>query len=70
MGVETVDIHLGEHWEGGAVLVCERSDLVRRAGLLPAKLVAGKGENHEAARREALIERLELTVVRVRQASL
>ena len=58
---------------GGArspVLVGERSDLRCRAGLLSAKLVAGESQDHEATRAQALVERLQLAIVRVRQASL
>ena len=58
---------------GGArcpVLVGERSDLRCRAGLLSAELVARESQDHEATRAQALVERLQLAIVRVRQASL
>ena len=47
VGVEAVDVHLGKHREGGAILVGERADLCSRAWLLPAELVAREGEDHE-----------------------
>ena len=46
MGVRTIDVYLGEHWELYAVLTrCKRLDLLIRARFLPLELIAGKGQN-------------------------
>ena len=57
---------------GGArspVLVGERADLRRAARLLAAELVAREAEDHKPAILVRLVERLQLAIIRGRQAS-
>ena len=60
MGPATVHLHLLEQREGHPeVPLAKGCDLRRGARLLSTELVAGKSEDAEAARMQALMERLE-----------
>ena len=65
MGVVTVHVDLVEHGEADpVVLLAESTDLVRRAGLLLAELVAGKAENLQALFLQVVIKRFQSLVLR------
>ena len=53
----------------GPVVVGEGTDLLRRPRLLSAELIAREGQDHEPTRLQLGVQRLELTIVRVRQTS-
>ena len=64
MGVVAVDVDLGEHREGHAVVdLAELADLLLGAGLLAAELVAREAEHDEALVVQVLVERLEALVL-------
>jgi len=69
MLVEAIDVHLGEHGEGHAIPIGKGTDLFLSAWLLATELVAREGKDHEPTWRQALVQRLKLTIVRVRQTS-
>ena len=65
MGVDAVDLDLGEHRERDGVLVsAEPLDGGLVARFLMAELVAGEAEHGEAAPAKALVQRLEARVLR------
>mmetsp|Transcript_3884 Transcript_3884/g.6410 ORF Transcript_3884/g.6410 Transcript_3884/m.6410 type:complete len:230 (+) Transcript_3884:353-1042(+) len=68
--VEAVHVHLAEDGEAGIVAVGKGTNLLGRAGLLTAKLVARESKDHKPSVAESLVESLQLAVVCVRQASL
>mmetsp|Transcript_25433 Transcript_25433/g.59335 ORF Transcript_25433/g.59335 Transcript_25433/m.59335 type:complete len:316 (-) Transcript_25433:4-951(-) len=67
--VVSVDVDFCEHRKGDAVPVGGRPDFGGPPRLLPAELVARKSQHLEPPRRKTLVERLQLTVVRVCQPS-
>ena len=65
MLVVALNVDLGHHREGHAVvLLTELPDLTRRAGLLPAELVAGETEDHELLASVLFEQGLQLLVLR------
>ena len=64
VGVGAVDVDLGEHREGDAVVdLAELLDLGLGAGLLAPELVAGEAEDDEALVAQLLVERLQPLVL-------
>ena len=69
MGVEPIDVDLGEHLEGDPITVDKAADLGRVALLLLAKLIAREAEDAQAPLIQLLVQLHELGVVAGRQAS-
>ena len=66
----TVDIDLGELWEGNAVTAgAERINLLIAAGCLLAELVAGKIQNLETCIMVCVVDLLQLSILRCETAS-
>ena len=67
--VRPVDVNLLKHREGDAVLASKLDNVLRRARLLRAELIARKAQDHKPLRAIAIVDRLQLAVVCVCQAS-
>src|SRR6202042_220092 len=70
MSVAAVDIDLGEHRKGNAIIDgAELLDLAGVTGFLASELVAWESQNRKAAWREFLVQCLETPVLRGEPAS-
>src|ERR1700761_8291926 len=65
MRVAAVDVDLGKHRKGNAIIDgAELLDLARVAGFLASKLIARETQNRKAAGRELLMQRFQTLVLR------